>query len=188
LITPVEKEKKVELTSEAIITALEQNWDMVDRALEGLDYEALTRRPNDQCNSIAWLLWHMNRVWDALIHDWLLEGIPQIWVRGGWHQKFGMSDAPEDRGVGWTADQIAAWVAPSREVQLGYYEAVKAGTREFLSTRTHADLEKRMVIPPHPEPRSVAAAIGRRTWDNIAHGGQIAYVRGLYQGMGWYPR
>jgi hypothetical protein len=34
----------------------------------------------------------------------------------------------------------------------------------------------------------VAAAIGQMTWDNISHGGQISYIRGLFSGMGWYPR
>ena len=33
-----------------------------------------------------------------------------------------------------------------------------------------------------------AAALGQMTWDNIAHGGQIAYIRGLLTGMGWYTR
>jgi hypothetical protein len=39
-----------------------------------------------------------------------------------------------------------------------------------------------------PEPRTVAAALGQMTWDNVAHGGQIAYLRGLFQGIGWYGR
>src|SRR5205085_7219103 len=33
-----------------------------------------------------------------------------------------------------------------------------------------------------------AAALAQVTWDNVAHGGQIAYLRGLFQGMGWYDR
>ena len=33
--------------TDAIVTALERNWDMVDRALAGMDYETMARRPND---------------------------------------------------------------------------------------------------------------------------------------------
>ena len=44
------------------------------------------------------------------------------------------------------------------------------------------------MIPPVPELRTVAAALGQMTWDNVSHGGQIAYIRGLLTGMGWYPR
>jgi len=49
--------------------------------------------------------------------------------------------------------------------------------------------ERRTLDDPHvEEPRTVAAALGQVTWDNVAHGGQIAYLRGLFQGMGWYGR
>ena len=122
---------------DGLSTALERNWDMVDRALDGMDEATMARRPNDHCNSIAWLLWHMNRVWDGLIHDWLTE-TTQIWVSQGWHQKYGMSDDPAKRGVGWTAEQVGAWQPPSREVQLGYYEAIKTDIREYLASMTLA--------------------------------------------------
>jgi hypothetical protein len=173
------------IAAEGLLTALERNWEMIDSALEGLDEATLSRCPSDECNSIAWIMWHLNRVVDTFIHT-RLQGAPQLWVRDGWHQKFGMSDDPEDRGVGWTAEQVRAWKAPSREVQLGYYEAIKAKTREYLSSLTYTDLEEQKVIPPAAQPRSVAAALGQMTWDAIAHGGQIAYLRGLYLGMGWH--
>ncbi|MEE8291373.1 MAG: hypothetical protein V3R80_07840, partial [Candidatus Tectomicrobia bacterium] len=73
-------------------------------------------------------------------------------------------------------------------VQMGYYDVVKQATRAYLSTLSYADLETRRVIPPVSEPRSVAAALGQVTWDNVAHGGQIAYLRGLFEGMEWYDR
>ena len=173
--------------TDGIVTALERNWDMVDRALEGMDFETLARRPNNSSNSIAWILWHMNRVYDTLINTWLTE-TPQLWVRDGWSDRYGMPNNPDDRGVGWTAEQVAAWQPPIPAVQLGYYAAVKGNIREYLASVTLEDLERLLVIPPLTEPRSVGAALGQRTWDNIAHGGQIAYLRGYYQGMGWYPR
>ena len=92
----------------------------------------------------------------------------------------------EDRGVGWTADQVAEWTPPSKEAQIGYYGAVKAAAVAYIESLTEADLEKTMVIPPVAEPRSVAMLLGQFTWDNIAHGGQIAYLRGLFIGMGWH--
>ena len=171
--------------AEAIIYALERNWEMVDAAMEGLDAAAMARRPSNECNSVAWILWHMNRVVDTFIHT-RLRSAPQLWVQDGWHQKYGMPGDPDDRGVGWTAEQVAQWKVPSRDAQLGYYDAIKSATKAYLSSLTTADLEKRMVIPPVVEPRSVASAIGQMTWDNIAHGGQIAYLRGLFVGMGWH--
>ena len=171
--------------TEAIMAALDRNWEMVDAALTGLDDATLARRPTDQCNSVAWILWHMNRVVDTVIHT-RFQSKPQLWVRDGWHRKFGMSDNPEDRGVGWTAQQVAAWVAPTRAVQLGYYEAVKDSARDYLRALSNTDLERRIIAPPAPQSRPLADALGQMTWDNIAHGGQIAYLRGFYLGMGWH--
>ena len=175
--------------TESITSALECNWQMVDSALDGLDEATLSQRPNAQCNSIAWILWHMNRVVDTLINPQLRDRSP-LWISDGWYHRYGMDDRKEDtrpnRGVGWTAEEVAAWVAPPREVQLGYYEAVKAVAREYLPNLSQADLQSQMVFPPVAEPRTVAAILGQVTWDNIAHGGQIAYLRGLHLGMGWH--
>jgi hypothetical protein len=53
--------------AEGLLAALEWNWTMVDAALDGLDEATLARCPAAQCNSIAWTLWHMNRVVDTFI-------------------------------------------------------------------------------------------------------------------------
>ena len=173
------------VAAEGLLTALERNWTMVDTALEGLDDATLARQPNRQCNSIAWTLWHMNRVLDTFVHT-RLRSQPQLWAIEGWHEKYGMNDEPEERGVGWTAEQVSAWNPPQGSAQLGYYEAVKMAAREYISSLTQAQLEESRVILPMREPRTVAAALGQVTWDNIAHGGQIAYLRGFFEGMGWY--
>ena len=171
--------------AEGLLTAHQRNWDMIDAALQDLDDAALSRQPDPQCNSVAWILWHLSRVVDTFVHT-RLQDKPQVWVQDGWHQKFGMAPDPEDRGVGWSAQQVAAWKAPSKEVQLGYYQAVRARAKDFMSSLSYAQLEEQRVIPPVAEPRTVAAALGQMTWDAVAHGGQIAYLRGLYQGMGWH--
>ena len=173
------------VAAEGLLTALERNWDMVDVALEGLDDATLARQPNPQSNSIAWTLWHMNRVLDTFVHT-RLQSQPQLWAKEGWHEQYGMDGEPEERRVGWTAEQVSAWNPPQGSVQLRYYDAVKRAAREYISSLTQAQLEESRVILPRPEPRPVAAALGQVTWDNIAHGGQIAYIRGFFGGMGWY--
>lgn len=97
-----------------------------------------------------------------------------------------MAADPYDRGVGWTAEQVAAWVLPSREVQLGYYEAIKAATLQYLGSVSEAEMAREIVFPPSPEPRTITSAVAQMTWDNVAHGGQIAYIRGYLKGMGWH--
>ena len=170
---------------DVIVTALDRNWGMVDRALEGLDEATLAKQPNDQSNSIAWLLWHMSRVVDGFINRRLEPG-PLLWEEDGWCRKFGMEDDPRATGAGWSSEQIAAWVPPSRETLLGYYEATKTCARDYLSSLSDADLGKDLVIPSATEPRPVHDMLGILIFDNVVHGGQIAYLRGYYQGMGWF--
>lgn len=174
-------------SADGILAALGWNWRMVDGTLADLDEAALARQPQPQCNSIAWTLWHMNRVVDMFVHERIASD-PPLWLSAGWCEKYGMGDKPEDRGVGWTAEQVAAWTPPAKDVQVGYYEAVKEAGRTRIGALSDEELAHRRVIPPVQEPRSVAQALGQMTWDNISHGGQISYIRGLFDGMGWYPR
>jgi uncharacterized damage-inducible protein DinB len=171
--------------NEGLLVAHLRNWEMIDAALESLDDSSMARQPAEHCNSVAWILWHLSRVVDSFIHN-RLRGLPQLWVQDGWHQKFGMEPDPEDRGAGWTIQRVSAWKVPAKEVQLGYYQAVKAAAQSYISSLSDSDLAVVKVVPPNPEPRSVAAALGQMTWDSVAHGGQIAYLRGLYLGMGWH--
>ena len=66
------------VAAEGLLAALEWNWTMVDSALDGLDDTLLARCTAAQCNSIAWTLWHMNRVVDTFIHT-RLQAQVQTW-------------------------------------------------------------------------------------------------------------
>ncbi|MFQ5934715.1 MAG: DinB family protein [Dehalococcoidia bacterium] len=173
--------------TDSVMYSLERNWEMVEAATSGLDEDALTRQPAEQSNSIAWIFGHMNRVTDMFIRH-RLQSKPELWVIKGWCQKFGMSNNAGGLGMGQTAEQIAAWVAPAWEVQLGYFEAVKGAAREYISSLTGSDKERRVMFPPEALRRehTVATALGQLVLENVAHGGQIAYLRGFYKGMGWY--
>ena len=168
-----------------VVLAMERNWDMIDGALEGLDDAAMGRQPTDQCNSVAWILWHLSRVTDMFVHT-RFRDMPQAWLSEGWHEKFGMPADGDDRGVGWSAAQVAQWQPPAKNVQLAYYEAMKNHTRDFLANITPEQLERKIVMGTVPEPRTVATLMGQMVWDTVAHGGQIAYLRGFFQGMGWF--
>ena len=171
--------------TDVISTSLERNWGMVDRALEGLDDAILARQPNEESNSIAWLLWHMNRVVDRFVND-RFQSKPQLWIEAGWHQRFGMDGDPEVTGQGWTVAQIAQWDTPSKDVLVGYFEAVKTSAREYVSALTDEGLAASITVPPANEARLISDMLGVLVYDNITHGGQIAYLRGYYQGMGWF--
>lgn len=170
---------------DAVLWALERNWNMVDAAIAGLEGEVLNRQPAAECNSMAWILWHMNSVIDTFIND-RLQGQPTAWVREGWHEQFGMEE--QARRMGWTAEELAGWAAPDIGVILEYQAAMREAAREYIRGLTAADLERAVIFPAEAETRehTVATALGQLVWDNVAHGGQIAYLRGLFQGMGWH--
>ena len=133
--------------SAGISNALERNWGMVDRAIDGLSDETLARQISDSDNSIGWLLFHMSRVVDVFMNA-RFQGKPQIWIEDGWCEKFGLGDDPETTGQGWDTVRLAAWPLPSKDVLVGYYEAMKACCRDYMSFRDRRGVER------HHEPES----------------------------------
>ena len=171
-------------TADISLTTLERNWGMVDRALDGLGDDTWNAQPNDQSNSIAWLLWHMTRVVDGFVNA-RFRSQPELWVQDGWDEKCGLG-GETGTGQGMTSEQVAAWAAPSQEALVGYYEAVKACAREYLGSLTEEDLAGTITLPNSSDPRPKADMLGTLVYDNTVHGGQIAYLRGYYRGMGWF--
>ena len=166
--------------TETAMSALERNWGMVDRALEDVDDVILRSQPNGQSNSIGWLLWHMSRVVDRFIHTWCQDA-PQLWVKDSWHEKFGLDADPDDTGQGWSEDQVAGWQLPAKNLLVGYYDVVKAAAREHIQPLSASDLERQMSWGA-----TIGLLLGVLVWDNCVHGGQVAYLRGYYKGMGWF--
>ena len=168
------------------IFALQRNWDMVASAVDGVDDDTLNSMPNDVSNSMSWLVWHMTRVVDRLIHD-RCQSTDQIWTTGGWNERFGMDEDPNEIGMGWSTEKVAGWDCPPREVLMGYYDAVNADARHYINGLDADGLDRQVPAPgPAGSTMSVAEALGILVWDNIVHGGQVAYIRGFFGGTGWH--
>ncbi len=170
--------------TDSVMYSLERNWEMVEKAISDLDDEAMARQPNAHSNSIAWIFGHISRVTDMFIMQ-RLQSKPELWFTDGWCERYGMTENVEGLGMG--AD-LANWNAPAREVQVGYFEAVKAITREYVGSLSAEDLERRVVFPPTAlrQEHTLGTALGQLVLESVAHGGQIAYLRGFHRGMGWY--
>ena len=171
--------------ADSVMWALDRNWAMVEAALEGLDDETMSKQPAGHSNSIAWIFWHMNRVVDNFINS-RLQSRAQLWVRDAWYLRFGMEEAGST--MGYSEDDLAQWTAPPRPAQMGYFEAVKADARKYIKSLSNEDLDRKVTFPPAAETRdhTIATGLGQLVWDNVAHGGQIAYLRGLFEGLGWH--
>ncbi len=170
--------------TEMLTRLLDGNRDMVEKALEGLTDEELANRPNDQCNSIGWLIWHMARAEDGLVSA--AEGKPQLWVEQGWHQKFGMASDPENSGYGHSAKDLDSFNVPSVDVLKGYWAAAENRAREYIGSLSPADLDKKVPALEGEGTTPLASYLEIIVNEAIVHGGQVAYLRGLHRGLGWY--
>jgi len=148
---------------------------IVHTAVEGLDATQLSYRPVDQANSIAWLVWHIARVQDDHIAE--LAGSEQVWISGGWYQKFNVPFDAAETGYGHTAEQVAA-VQANAELLLGYYDAVHAVTEQYIGTLTDKDYDK-VIDESYDPPVILATRLVSVLSDDLQHAGQAAYVRGL---------
>ena len=171
--------------TETAMSALGRNWSMVGRALEDVDDVILRSQPNNQSNSMGWLLWHMIRIVDRFVHPGC-QGSPQLWIKDNWYNNFGLDDDINNTGIGWNEEQVTAWDLPAKNLLVGYYEAVNAAAREYIQPLSAVDLDRQIPAARPPDTVSIGSRLGVVVYDNCVHGRQIAYLRGYYKGMGWF--
>ena len=167
------------------VSALERNWRMVAAAVSEVDETTMAARPNEDSNSMSWLIWHMTRVADRFIHFRLMDK-PQIWTVDAWHERFNMPADPDDFGMGWSNEQAAAWQAPPKDILMDYFDKVNSAVAAYLGSLSDTELAREIIWTAPSSTLSVGEALGILVWDNIVHGGQVAYLRGYYRGTGWH--
>jgi hypothetical protein len=159
--------------------------EILERALDGLTEEDLNWQPKPDCNGMGWLAWHLTRVQDD--HFASLMGEEQLWIKDGWHARFNRPADAKDIGFGHTPEQVAAYKSPGAETQLAYSQAVIERSQAYFPTLAKTDLDKELNEPWFQPLPTVGVRIISVLGDSLEHAGQIAYVRGLYQGKGWQP-
>jgi uncharacterized damage-inducible protein DinB len=164
-------------TGALLVDAFERIRDAVHRAVAGLSDEALVYRPDDDANSIAWLVWHIARIQDDHISD--LRDAKQVWLAEGWCERFGLPSASTATGYGQSSAEVAAVRAAAADL-LDYYDAVHSETVAYVKTLGPDDLDRvvdRSWDPPVTQGVRIVSVIS----DNLQHTGQAAYVRGLLE-------
>ena len=150
----------------------------VHEAVDGLGPADLTWLPADGANSIGWLVWHLTRVQDHHIAEIL--GTEQVWVTGEWAEHFGVAADPNNTGYGHSPGDVASIRPDSAEVLVDYYDAVAARTGELIDGLTSDALE-RIVDRRFDPPVSLGVRLVSVADDDLQHGGQACYVRGLLE-------
>ncbi|MFC7849832.1 DUF664 domain-containing protein [Arthrobacter sp. NPDC057388] len=152
--------------------------EIVGATLDGIDDEALVRRPSGNGNSIAWLLWHLGRVEDAQVAS--AAGLPEVWTSRGFAGRFGLPFPERDTGYGHSSDKVDAVRVPGG-LLLEYYDAVHRQTIEVLKTVDDANLD-RVVDTRWNPPVTLGVRLVSIIADCLQHAGQAAYAKGLKSG------
>lgn len=151
----------------------------VHNAVTGLDAERLARRPGEEANSIAWLVWHLTRVQDDHVAE--VAGREQVWLTDGWRERFGLDLPARATGYGHTPTDVAKVLVDSPELLTGYYDATHAVTLSYLDTLRDEDLD-RVVDRRWDPPVTLGVRLVSVLSDDLQHAGQAALLRGLFAG------
>jgi hypothetical protein len=145
-------------------------------AVEGIDPDVLRRAPAPGANPIGWLIWHLTRVEDHHVAELIDE--PQLWVTGGWADRFGLAPDPSNTGYGHDAEEVATVRPQSAAALIEYLDAVHDRTCGFIGGLEPTDLD-RIVDRRWDPPVTLGVRLVSVADDGLQHAGQAAYVRGL---------
>ena len=126
---------------------------ILERSLKGLTVDDLKWLPHPESNSIGWLTWHATRVQDSFIAT--LLGDEQLWIKDGWHTKFGRPPDAQDNGAGNTPQDVAAFKSPDAKTLLDYHRAVLERSIGFFPTLSTDDLDGVVENLPFQPPPTV---------------------------------
>jgi DinB superfamily len=161
--------------TEVLIDSFERIRDAVYPATNGLSRDELAWRPDDESNSIAWLVWHLSRIQDDRVAA--LTGGEQVWTSKGWAGRFSLALPIADTGLGHSPEEVGKVVADA-ETLLGYFEDVHGTTLSYVGPLTDDDLS-RVVDRSWDPPETVVTRLVGVIADDLQHAGQAAYVRGI---------
>lgn len=164
------------MSTTLLTDAYERISQEVHTTVEGLTEDQLSTRIAPDANTIGWLVWHLTRVQDSHIAD--VAGREQVWISGGWYDRFGLPFNANATGYGFSSDDVGA-VKGIDETQLtGYFDAVHEQTLAYVAGLADADLEE-IVDTRWDPPVTLAARLVSVVSDDLQHVGQAAYVKGL---------
>jgi hypothetical protein len=165
-------------SAELLVDAFGRVREVVHGTVAGLTPEQLAARLDDDANSIAWLVWHLTRIQDDHIAD--VADAEQVWTTQGWIERFGLPFDSGATGYGHTSDDVAAVRVDSGALLTGYYDAVHEQTIRYVERITDADLD-RVVDERWDPPVTLGVRLVSVIQDNLQHGGQAAFVRGILE-------
>ncbi len=163
---------------EVILRSREQSLGYLNGALDGLTQKEAAWSPGPECNSIAFILWHLTRVLDFFIVR-VLQRETELYEAEGWREKLGTPE--KGSGFEYTVEQLKVWPVPKLEDLRKYADAVQERMRAYVDSLTAEKMDE--VPRPERSSDSIGATLTRITTEMALHVGQIAYLRGVQRGL-----
>lgn len=160
---------------ELLADALDRVAQHVETVLDDLDAGELAHRPGEGANSIAWLVWHLTRIYDD--HVASAAGREQVHVTSGYAERLGLPFATGDTGYGHGDEEVAAVRVPG-DLLGAYFRDVHDTLRPWVLGLQAPDLD-RVVDERWDPPVTLGVRMVSVVDDLAQHAGQAAYVRGL---------
>ena len=157
-----------------------QQRDLLAR-IDGLTQPELEWKPVPHANSIGFLVWHCARVEDGWVQR-IFQGKKHLWVTEGWAQRLGMAEDQRDMGYAYSQEQLDAYKVPPLADLLGYEGAVRDATNAFLDSWP-GEADTTELKAPWGATVHVRDIFAQLIWELNQHTGQIAYIRGVQQGL-----
>lgn len=161
---------------ELLLRSLEESHGYLTKALNGLTQEEATWSPSPECNSIAFILWHMIRVEDFFVNR-VIQHEKELYETKKWQEKLGTPA----KAYGYTVEELKAWPAPKLEILREYANSVQENTLAFLNSIPNERLSE--VPRPDRSPDSIGVMLEHLITEIALHVGQIAYLRGVQRGL-----
>jgi hypothetical protein len=151
-----------------------------ERALKDLTPAELKWQPSPDGNPMGLLYFHMARAEDMFVQTFI-QGKPRTWNRDKWSLKLNIPEN-DSAGMGYTAEQVAAFIPPDIARLQEYAKAVRDETLEYVNTITPAKLDE-----VNKATRFGEVTLGE-LWTIILthltqHAGELLYLRGLQKGL-----
>jgi hypothetical protein len=146
----------------------------VPDVLDGLGTDGAAWRPDDESNSIGWLVWHLTRIMDDHLAG--LTGEEQVITSEGYAERLGLDLPAGDTGYGHDAEDVAKVRFADVGVLAAYHRAVQERAAAYLATVTDFD---RVVDERWDPPVTAGVRLVSVLDDAARHVGQAQYLRGL---------
>ena len=163
---------------ESIISAVQEYYEALKKALNGLDKHELHWKPNLESNNIIFLVWHMSLVEDNLINK-VLGRKEKIWISKDYYKKY--PSLKNETGYGFNLSQLKDFPMINIKWLMGYFEQVRNTTNKMIKNFTEQDLHNNFQFGS----KKVKGfwVLGRLIVEESQHLGQIAYIRGMLKGL-----